>query len=247
MSPKEVLEAIGLSKKETTVYLASLYMGPASLLALSRAAKMHRPQLYKHVDELIDKGVMQTTLEGKRRLYFAVEPKKLVDLLKQKEQLLNQFLPEITALSYLGRQKPRITYYEGREKVQELLRTQNEAKHKEIHAFFPSKYMIELFGQQELEKVIAERIRRGIQVKLLRSAKTEQDYEGSSHRRKALREVRHIPDDKAFAMGIVLFDNKINLFAPVKESYGLQIESNALSDLLRYMFEQLWQNSTDIK
>lgn len=246
MNNKEILGQLGLSEKEAEIYLASLYMGPASVLSLSKAVNIHRPLLYKFIGGMTDKGLVKVTVEGKRKLYYVVEPKQLLDQLKKKEELLKEALPDLAALSYLGRKKPRITYYEGRERVQELLATQNQAKYKEIYSYFPAKYMIQLFGKKELEHVIQGRINKGIKLKLLRSTKADEEYEGSGLRRKAFREVRYLPDDKAFGMGIVIFDNKVNLFASMRENFGLQIESNDFSNIMRYLIENLWKNSIEM-
>lgn len=241
MDHKQLLNQLGLTEKEAEIYLASLYMGPGSVLALSKAVKIHRPLLYKLIGILSDQGLIKTTIEGKRKLYYAVEPKQLLEQLKKKEVLLKDALPALSNLSYLGRKKPRISYYEGRERVQELLATQNQAKRKEICSYFPAKYMIQLFGKKELEQVIQARINKRIRLKLLRSTKADEAYEGSQLRRKALREVRYLPDNRTFGMGIVIFDNKVNLFSSVRENFGLQIESDDFSGIMKYLFETLWR------
>lgn len=245
MNEQDILKEIGLSPKETEVYLASLKMGPTSILALSRQTKIHRPALYKVLEDLIDRGVFKTTVSGKRKLYFAVDPKQLLDYLRRKEKLLKEALPGLEAMVSTGKRKAKISYFEGQKQLQELFKTGLEAKTKEMYSFFPSKYMIKLFGKKEMEKIIAERVEKGIKVKTLRSSQSEEPFEGSELTKKALREVRYIPDERVFEMGIVIFDNKVNLFAPVEENFGIQIESEAFSKLMKYFFEALWSMSKE--
>jgi sugar-specific transcriptional regulator TrmB len=240
MRLKNQLSQIGLSDTESGLYLASLTRGPATMLALSRLTKLNRPLVQKTLVGLIEKGVFRTTISGKHRLFVAVPPRQLLDFIRLRESALKGLLPELEALSSIGTKEPRILYFEGRQQVQELLKTQHTSQSKQIYAYFPSKYMIQLFGKHELEEVIQERIKKKIRVKILRPQHAEQEYEGWQLRDQALREVRHIPEDKALEMGLIIFDNKVNLFSPIDENFGIQIESHAYSSLMKYFFEMLW-------
>jgi len=104
--------------------------------------------------------------------------------------------------------------------------------------------MIELFGKREMEQIIDERIKRKIEVKTLRSRLSEEEFVGSEKTEEAYRQFKYLPDDQNLQMGIVIFDNKVNLFSPIKENFGLQIESEAFSQIMKYMFENLWQQSS---
>ncbi len=245
MELKSVLNETGLSANEANLYLASLKIGPESILALSKATKIHRPALYKMLESLLERGVFKTTIYGKRKLFFAVSPKQLLGYLKNKEMLLRGAIPELEALIVTGTNKPKILYFEEREQIQELFKNGLECRSKEMYSFFPSKYMAELFGKREMEQIIRERVQRGIHVKTLRSAPSESEYEGSELTAEALRDIRYIPQEKAFAMGIVIFDNKVNIFSPIDENFGIQIESEAFSSLMKMFFETLWSVSKE--
>lgn len=244
MTLANTLTSVGLTARESELYLASLKLGPSSILTLSSATKIHRPQLYKLLEELIEKGIFRTTLSGKRKLYVATPPKQLLQYLKLRENLLLQIMPELEAITTSSSSKARILYFEGREQVKELLKTQHQCQSGQIYSFFPSKYMAELFGKREMEQVIHERIKLQIHARILRAAPAEEEFEGSELRTKALREVRYIPHDKVFKMGIVIFDDKVNLFSPIEENFGIQIQSTAYSVLMKYFFECLWSIST---
>lgn len=246
MKPQQVLEQVGLTGKEADLYLSALRLGPATVLSLAKSAKIHRTVVYKMLADLIDRSIFTTTIAGKRKLYVAVEPKQLLAHLKEREQLLRSHLPELAALANIGTKKPKILYFEGKEQIKELFRTGLAAHSKEMFSFFPSKYMAQIFGKREMEEIIAERIKRKIFVKTLRSTQGEEDFAGSDLTDAAFRETRYIPDARVFEMGIVIFDNTVNLFSPASENFGLQIESEAYSKLMKYLFESLWQQSRAI-
>ncbi|MBU6389587.1 hypothetical protein KGQ71_03655 [Patescibacteria group bacterium] len=244
MEPSQLLQKIGLDANESLVYLASLRLGPASVLALSRATHLNRPLLYKVLEKMGTDGLITTTLSGKRKLYVAIEPSQLLHYLKEKEATLKEGLPEILALSNLGSRRPKIKYYEGREQLQELYREAGyRTRTKEILCFFPTKHMIEVFGKAGTVEVIKERIAHKIRTRTLRPPRGDEVFEGSELRQEALREVRYLPTEEPFEMGIIISDDKVNIFAPVEENFGMQIESAAFSKVMRYFFETVWAES----
>lgn len=245
MTTKEALLEIGLTDKEAVLYLTSIQIGPATVLKLSKVAKIHRTIVYQLLDNLVQKGIFRITVDGKRKLYVASEPKHLLGYLKLKESMFKEFLPELNALSNLDWYKPKILYFEGREELRELFKTGLQAESKEMYSFFPSKYMAELFGKRGMEQIISARVQRKIKVKTLRSSLSEEAFEGSKETTKALREVRYIPHDKELGMGLVIFDDKVNIFSPLKENFGIQIQSKSYAEFMRYFFEVLWEISKE--
>ncbi|MDO8650443.1 MAG: helix-turn-helix domain-containing protein [Candidatus Berkelbacteria bacterium] len=243
MNTAEILQQIGLTPKEAQLYLASLQLGPSSVLSLAKTAKMHRPMLYRLLERLVDEGIMLVTLSGKRKLYAAIEPKQLVVYLKQKESLLREALPAMLALSAMGTRKPKIEYYEGPEQLRNLYRLSIESHPKEILTYFPSKYMAALFGKSEMVEVINERIKQGIHTKTLRSHSTEIPFEGSEEREAALREARYLTEDIELGMGIIIANEAVCFFSPIEEDFGMRIESSSFAKLMRQFFMGLWKQA----
>jgi len=50
------LQKLGLSDKESKVYLASLELGPAPIAAIAKQASVNRPTTYVIIESLIKKG-----------------------------------------------------------------------------------------------------------------------------------------------------------------------------------------------
>lgn len=244
MNNETILKEIGLQDKEARVYIAALQLGPASILSLSKHTGIHRPMLYRLLEGLLAKGVFRTTLAKSRKLYVAVEPEFLVKLLDQKKQLLEEALPGLAALAVAGKQDTQTLYFRGKEQLLELYKTGLGAKSKQIYSYFPSKYMLQLFGKKEMEDIIAQRVAKGVHARTLRSVSSESVFEGSDKTGEALRDVRYIPDNKTLRMGVVIFDDTVNLFSPLEENFGIQIKSESFAELMKYFFENLWNTST---
>ena len=71
------IERLGLTEKESKVYLTSLRIGPASMQVLARKAGIDRGTAYHVAQTLSDKGLFAMVSEGKRPLFRASDPKQL--------------------------------------------------------------------------------------------------------------------------------------------------------------------------
>jgi len=240
MEMLDVLKSIGLEGKSAQLYLASLRLGPASILSLSKTTGIHRPALYKLLEELESEGIFFTTPSGSRKLYAAVEPERLLTFVKKRERMLEEALPGLKLLMGQASKKPTVEYYEGREQLKALYRSVLTEKPTEILTYFPSRYMAELFGKAPMVEVIQERINLKIWSKTLRAEGGEIEFEGAEEREKALREVRYIEQELAPAMGMIIANDTVDLYSPIEESYGIRIKSESFSRLMKQYFSGLW-------
>ncbi len=71
------LKKLGLSEKEARLYLVALETGPTTIAKLAQKSGVKRGTIYEFLDEMIEKGLLEITITGKRKLYSGVEPKKL--------------------------------------------------------------------------------------------------------------------------------------------------------------------------
>jgi len=112
---KNKLQSIGLSDKETDIYLSSLEIGPATVLQLSRASDIKRSTIYGIIERLEKKGLMTIQMQGFKQLYEALPPKNLEQLLERQRQELVSCLPELEALYGQHEANSLIRVYRGRE------------------------------------------------------------------------------------------------------------------------------------
>ena len=102
----EVLESIGLSKGESRVYIALLSLGTTSVGAIIKEAPVARSKVYDILERLQEKGLVSVIVEGKRKRFSAVPPKRITEFLEQqknevtqREQSLQKILPQLAALT----------------------------------------------------------------------------------------------------------------------------------------------------
>lgn len=134
MKYQEVLTKIGLSDKESAVYIALIELGPSTVSELSRKTGLHRPALYKIVPELQTKGLVSTSPKGKLRQYVAESPEKLNALVDTTRKSVASMIPELKSLFQTQYSKPTVKLLEGRQGIMFVLNDlATSLQHKEVY------------------------------------------------------------------------------------------------------------------
>ena len=98
ISDLRILEHIGLTRNEAFVYLELLKTGSTLARDISKITNMHRTSVYSCLQRLQKKGLVSVTAHDGMTYFQAVDPSKLLSLLKEREHRLLQVLPELKKL-----------------------------------------------------------------------------------------------------------------------------------------------------
>lgn len=114
------LRKLGLKEKEATVYLAGLELGPESLQNIAKKSEITRPTAYGIVKALREKGLFRETKQGKKRLFVANSPEKILALLRLQKRELEErereFIRIIAALeSRYALKQSGVQLFKGKE------------------------------------------------------------------------------------------------------------------------------------
>lgn len=92
---EEILRDIGLSINEARVYEALLNIGVASIQAASLKAGVHRRNVYDSMAKLMEKGLVSEVFIKGEKNFKAINPSRLLDFIKEKEEKITNILPEM--------------------------------------------------------------------------------------------------------------------------------------------------------
>lgn len=112
---QEVFEQLGLSKNESRIYETLLIEGESSVGYVATKSKVHRRNVYDSVNRLIEKGLVFEILQRKENVYKAVDPKKLGELIQEKQQMLEKVMPGLEKLYKSTPRKDEVYIYRGPE------------------------------------------------------------------------------------------------------------------------------------
>ena len=128
---EDLLRDIGLSPNEARVYETLLKTGEASVQTISNKSGVHRRNVYDSLSKLIEKGLASEIFIKGEKNFKATNPRRILDLLKEKEERVNKLLPEMQAKYEAVEEKEEAYIYRGIEGVknylQDILKTRETA------------------------------------------------------------------------------------------------------------------------
>jgi sugar-specific transcriptional regulator TrmB len=110
---KNILEDLGFSKNEVKVYISLLETGSATAGKIAEKSKVHRTNVYEALNRLIEKGVVSYIIKDGIKYFDANEPSSLIQVLKEKEEKLNQIIPELSVKKKLSEKRDVAHLMEG--------------------------------------------------------------------------------------------------------------------------------------
>ena len=127
---KSILLQIGLLEKESELYVMSLQIGPKTAGFLAKSTGMNRSTAYYMLYNLKEKGLITTFIKNDVLFFHAVNPKKILDLLKEKEdklstqkRILKNVLPEFTSITNSFYSERDFNVYKGKVSVGKLYKS----------------------------------------------------------------------------------------------------------------------------
>lgn len=131
---KETLQELGLSQKESEVYIALVKTGQTGATRLSSITGINRVTIYGTLDSLKQKGFVTLVKKDSKTNFIAIEPKRILSLLRQKEMNFSSILSDLNSLSHTSKNKSSVKIYEGGRAVYELM-TEIFGSGKQVYSF----------------------------------------------------------------------------------------------------------------
>jgi sugar-specific transcriptional regulator TrmB len=243
-----LLAHCGLNEKQALTYLAILELGQSTIKPISERAGLKRTSLYNFIDELVGLGIVGKILKRGRHYYYAENPTRLVELQTTRLKQVEAALPELLNILQGTKGRPKISYLEGPKEVRNIVREEPRCT-KEALYIWPGKDTIEMIGGVKfMGQIDQERIRKGVRVKAIRFRDKDVKFPTSAQNPEFLREMRFAPSNVQISMGLSIYDTgKVGFFSSTREGFGIMIESQELTELMRCFFGLLWDRSTPAK
>ncbi len=111
MKEISILEKTGLTESESKVYLTLIEIGTSTAGPIIKKTGLHRGTTYQVLQRLKEKGLVSSIIKGKKQHFSPVEPKHLLELLKEQEKDLQEILPALQAKLDASKEQQEITVY----------------------------------------------------------------------------------------------------------------------------------------
>src|SRR4030042_3282975 len=117
----EILQELGLTQRESKVYLALLELGSTTTGPIIKRSEVPNSKIYEILESLQNKGLVSWITKGKTKYFQATSPKHLLSLLKDKERRLEDVLPELEMKQKLSQSQKSVELFEGVKAIRSML------------------------------------------------------------------------------------------------------------------------------
>ena len=173
MDEKELLAKIGLSENETHIYLALLKLGPLSAYEIAQKTGIYRPHVYDKLETLAKKALVSSVQKGKKKIFSASPPSKIMDYLKEQEAeihnditLLSSNMKYLNSLNTISKEDTKVHVFTGIEGLKMHIDDTFRCADKEILIFGldDAKYneVLPVFMPQHFKRLKEKRIKERV-------------------------------------------------------------------------------------
>lgn len=232
------LEQYGFSENEAAIYLFLLKKVEASAFEIAKETGIPRTTVYLTLESLRKQGFI-SQLRKNNVAYFTPEsPNQLLRLLKEKEEALNEIMPQIRAISSRNIDTPTARLFIGLDGIktglEDILETLKTQKIKQI--FATSQPDLLEYLPKYFPAWLKDREALGVHTKLILPFHA-QDYLPSNE----LREVRFLPENFPFSCSVTIYGSKMAFFSlQGEDSYCVVLESVSITEMFKQFFLFSW-------
>lgn len=231
----------GLSQNETRVYLAALELGETTISRMAKKSKVKRATTYLAVGALQARGLLTASKKGKRSVYFAENPKKLLESFDERRASITRVIPELLAIANAIDVKPKIQYFEGKAGVEETFKDILRSSGDEVLEWYSESYATDFDEKFFSSNYTPERIKKGIHVRAL-VPDIPLMRENAERNVEELRQTKLLdPAKYHIKMELNVYDKRKVSIISFKEEFGIIIESEIIHDSLKNLFELMWE------
>ena len=222
--------------------MALLELGEASMSELTKKSELKRSTLYFIIDVLHKKRLVSIIKKGKKTIYSAEDPKRLLEQADENRRNLEYAMPELLSIANNIVKKPKVRFFEGEEGIKEVYRDILRFPDQKMYAWVSESMMTGFDSQFITEYYIPKRLEKKIWAEVIASdtivGKTFKENDTPALRKTKLLDEALFP----LSIEISLYGKDRIGFMSMEDKLGLILESKPIADTLRSLFAYQWRN-----
>ncbi len=239
----EILHKIGLTVNESKVYEALLNRGVCTANQIALEAKIQRRNVYDTLKKLKEKGLASEIIEGGIRKFSAIHPQRLLDILKEKESMIEKSLPEMIQRyeSYVPPEQTIV--YKGIESVKNVYWDMIK-EGKDYYTIGGRGNWLDPRWQFFFPKFDHERLKKGIKYLHLFYHELKNPKHPNYKITQILKNSKHrfLPKGFTSTCSIIIYSNRVGSMTWGEEPMVVLIISNIISEGYKKYFEFMWEH-----
>ena len=241
-----ILEDIGLSNSEISVYLTLLELGESTSGRIIDHSKLHSSVVHRALNSLVLKGLITYVVVGKNRHYQSINPDNLVSFINDKKKRLLTLLPKLQAKKDLGKDRNETEMFVGNSAIFSMLNSliANGTKGEPYLSFS----LIEPHDQPDVvlfyKNFNLRRREKKLSVKVLVNKAVQKIYE-AHYTRILLKKANVRYTSFTFPQGLIIFRDYVIFINWSQQPMAVRVQSKLMAKQYSDFFMEFYDKEKD--
>jgi len=239
----EIFEELGLTRSEIKVYLTLLELGASSAGIILDKSRLPNSTVHRDLNSLIERGLINFILEGKRKVYQATNPEEFFNFIDEKRRKFEEILPELKKRQKKVVKKEYASVYKGVRGIREVYSIMIGAggKGSEYNTFGGGEITPEIMGWDWWMNLHKRRVANKL---ASRQVFDETVREGGNELAKnKMTKIRYVDKEFAQFQETVIVGEFVAIAVFSEDPYAFLIKDRKVADSYRKHFELLWRQA----
>ncbi|MBU1868498.1 hypothetical protein KJ608_03505 [Patescibacteria group bacterium] len=246
-----LLNKFDLSDEESRIYLYLLGAGASTALKISKETHLGRTKVYRLLDNLYEKKLVDQTLGSRGIIFEAGSPEKLHLLLLERrsvitelEGLLPYLVNELENVVPVESGEGKVLYFKGGDGLKQVTWNSLRAE-RELLIYEMVTDMSAFLDQSFAEEIREEIVKRRIKVKQITNLERIPPYTDVTEKVRKYWEPRYI-DPKVLRLSyeVLIYNDVVAMYnVRGKDFFCIEIHDKNLAKMQRQLFKFVWQSA----
>jgi HTH-type transcriptional regulator, sugar sensing transcriptional regulator len=235
---EEILREIGLTNTEVKVYLALLDLGSGLAGEITKKSEVNRTNVYDALERLMEKGLATYVISANRKVFEAVTPERLKEILEEKTNKLNKILPQLKQIYKESKTKEEATIFKGKKGIKSVFEDVLK-ENKEVYVYGAESRFADMFPAYQ-KHWNDRRAKQKIKLSIIFNEKVK---EKKIKEKLKLTKMKFIPKNYNFPATIMIYGDKVVTTNWTTPPIAFQIKSKGTAKSNLSFFNILWKIS----
>lgn len=245
-----IFEKLGMTKGETSTYLAMLELGSSTTGPISDAAQVSRSKVYVILDKLEKKGLASHIEKNGVRYFSAADPIRIKSYIREREEELREMEKEfdssVEKLRNLFKETGRIksvSFYQGMKGlITAHEHTYLKLKRGDTYSYLGGPRFQPESHHRYWKKDHLRRIEAGIRCRLLFNRGTPAETMENRNSFKGC-DARYMPIDIQTPAYFLIYKDTVMMTVSEENPIAIEIVSQEIADAFAAYFEEFWERT----
>jgi len=238
----EILEDLGLSKSEIKIYLSLLEIGSTTAGEIIKKSNLQNSVVHRALNSLIEKGLINYIIEGKRKIYTATDPENFNKYIEDKKERFQDILPELKKKQLSAKEIKSATIYNGKRGIKEVYyKLINLPEAKEYNTFGGGQECVSFMGLEWWNLLHKKRVLNKLQSRQVFDLSVK-NVAGNIESN-PITKIRYLPANFASFQETVIVEDYVAINVFSNQGYSFLIKDKKVADGYRKYFELMWKKA----